>query len=112
MLPGDIERSSMKVNEPVALAEIGNVPLRLVISRQNIHVSRAALHRLGHLIQTAGPADQVARREVIIRVYVHQALKSLPIVMNVGKNQKAGHVSDTIVIALLHARRSITTQYQ
>ena len=97
----------MKVDEPVALAEIGDVPLRLVISRQYINAPGAALHQLRHFIQPPSPAHQVARREIVVGIYVHQALQSLSIIMNVGKDQKARHDSDTMVVALIPRKNSM-----
>ncbi len=61
--------------------------LRFVIAGQHVHPSGAALHDLAHLVQAARPAHQVARGEIVVGLDIHQFLKGLRVVVNVGKDQ-------------------------
>jgi hypothetical protein len=76
----------MKVDESVTLAELLDIAFRLVISRQNLHRPGAALHRLGHFVETAGPAHQVSGSEIVVGLDIHQLFKSTDVIVEVGKD--------------------------
>src|SRR5438477_64751 len=60
MAAANFQSSPVEVDESVTLAELGDVPLGLVIPRKHIHLFRAALHWFGHFVEPARPAHQVA----------------------------------------------------